>query len=251
MNRRQFSLQLVESLASYSLLHTLFTREVFSREVAAYTNTWVRQLQEMALDLTNGKITQRMWQDNMEALFNQISLQELLAAVDFEKLLASYEYPELGVNAQRTRFPGLDDVPQTLIFGSKVFGMKKNRAIIPHGHRNMVSCHYVLKGDFHLRHYDKVEEDETHMLIAPTIDEMVTVGSHSSISDEKNNIHWLKAETDVAFTFDVIVSHLNGKPFEVDNIDPYAAEEVSGGLIRARKLDVQEALEKYGHDTHH
>ena len=251
MNRRQFSKRLIDTIASYALLETLFTRETLSKDVLTYTSQWVKQLKEMALDLRKGNITQLMWQESIKTLFDQISLEELLAAIDFEKLLASYEYPDLGAEVKRTYFPGLDDVPEKLLFGSKIFGMKKDRAIIPHGHRNMVSCHYVLRGEFHLRHYDKVEENDTHMIIAPTIDEVVTVGNHSSISDERNNIHWLKANTDVAFTFDVIVSDLNGKQWEVDNIDPYEAEAISGNLIRAKKLDVQDALEKYGHDTHH
>lgn len=251
MDRRRFSKHMIETIASYSLLSTLFIREAFSADVMNYTSQWVKQLKEMALDLKKGTITQAMWQENIKTLFDQISLEELLAAVEFDKLLASYAYPDLGVAVRRTRFPGLDDVPERLQFGSKIFGMKKNRAIIPHGHKNMVSCHYVLKGELHLRHYDKVEEDDTHMIIAPTIDEVATVGSHSSISDAKNNIHWLRAQTDVAFTYDVIVSDLNGKPYEVDNIDPYEAEHVSGNMIRAKKLDVQTALEKYGHDTHH
>ena len=229
----------------------LFTTDVLSKDAQDYTQHWVFQLKEMALDLRKGRITPLMWQENIKVLFNQISLEELLAAVEFEKLLTNYEYPNLGVSVRRTRFPGLDEVPDKLLFGSKIFGMKKNRAIIPHGHKNMVSCHYVLKGELHLRHFDKIEEDDTHMIIAPTVDEMAQVGSHSSISDEKNNIHWLKAETEVAFTYDVIVSDLNGVPYEVDNIDPYEAEKVNGNLIRAKKLDVQTALEKYGHDMHH
>ena len=242
---------LIETLATYSLVRTLFTTDVLSRDVQDYTNNWVKQLKEMAVDLQEGRITQLMWQESIKLLFDQISLEELLAAVEFEKLLAVYEYPDLGVAVKNTRFPGLSDVPDKLLFGSKIFGMKKNRAIIPHGHKNMVSCHYVLKGDLHLRHFDKVEEDETHMIIAPTIDEIARVGSHSSISDDKNNIHWLKAETEVAFTYDVIVTNLNGVPYEVNNIDPDEAEIVSGNMIRAKKLDVQTALEKYGHDMHH
>src|SRR5262249_35459125 len=145
-------------------------------------------------------------------------------------------------------FPRLEGLPENLSYFSKVFGMKQDRAIIPHGHRNMVSCHLVLMGQLHLRHYAKVEEDKTHMMIRPTVDQKAGVGSHSSISDERNNVHWLKALTPTAYTFDVIVLDLNGKPWDVDNIDPYGAEKVSGGLLRVRKLSVAEGLRKYGYD---
>ena len=89
--------------------------------------------------------------------------------------------------------------------------MRRDRAIIPHGHKNMVSCHYVLKGEFRLKQYDKVDETDNHMIIAPTIDEVARVGSHSSISDEKNNVHWLRATTETAFTFDVHRARRQGK----------------------------------------
>ena len=102
-----------------------------------------------------------------------------------------------------------------------------------------------------LRHYEKIEEDGTHMVIEPTVDHLARVGSHSSISDEKNNIHWLRATTDTAFTYDVLIVDLKGEKYEIDNIDPYGAEKIAGNQLRVRKLPVEEALKKYGHDSHH
>ena len=251
MDRRTFTRSFIETVASFSLFQTVFSTNALSNAISVATSNWVKQLNEMSLDLKNGTITPLMWQENLEKLFNLLPPEELMAAINFEQLVAGFEYPDLGVHTKRSNFPGLTDIPDNLAFTRKVFGMKKNRAIIPHGHRNMASCHYVLKGEFLLKHYDKIEEDETHMIIMPTIEEVGKVGSHSSISDEKNNIHWLRATTDVAFTFDVIVVDLGGAKWEVDNIDPYEAETINGNLIRAPKLDVEEALEKYGHEMHH
>jgi hypothetical protein len=155
------------------------------------------------------------------------------------------------VKTKWVTLPRLEGLPEKLAFYGKVFGMRKDRAIIPHGHRNMVSCHYVLQGEVWLRHYQKIEEDAAHMVIEPTIDQRGGVGSHSSISDERNNVHWLRATTDTAYTYDVLVVDLAGKKWEVDNIDPDGAEKVSGNRLRVRKLGLDEALQKYGHDTHH
>ena len=166
-------------------------------------------------------------------------------------MVRGFDYPNLGVTTERVRFPALDGLPERLAFHSKVFGMRRDRAIIPHGHRNMVSCHYVLQGDLHLRHFDKVEEDATHMVIEPTVDMVARPGSYSSISDERNNVHWLRAQSETAHTFDVIVLDVGGEEWEVDNIDPYAAEHLGEGRLRAPKLDVAAALEKYGLDAHH
>src|ERR1700760_305333 len=175
----------------------------------------------------------------------------MLAAIDFDRLTHAFDYPDLGVNTRPVEFPRLAGIPADPLFFPKVFGMRRGRADIPHGHKNMVSSHYVLKGEFRLRQYDKVEETDTHMVIAPTIDEVARVGSHSSISDDKGNVHWLLATTETAFTFDVIVLDLKGKPWDVENVDADGAERVSGNLLRVRKLPVEEALRKYGHDDHH
>lgn len=251
MNRRELIKSLLGTVASYSLLETLFTHDAFAGAVKPVTDSWVRDLNTMSLDLKSGRIAPTLWQAKVKELYDRIEPAELLAAIDFDKLTAHFDYPDLGVNTRQVRFPRLAGLPEDLAFYSKVFGMRRDRAIIPHGHRNMVSCHYVLKGELLLKQYDKVDETDTHMVIAPTIDEVAHTGSHSSISDEKDNVHWLRATTETAFTFDVLVLDLKGKPADVDNIDPDGAEKISGNLLRVRKLGVDEALRKYGHETHH
>lgn len=251
MNRREFGQSLVNAIASYALLQTLFTREAFAQPVRPLTDRWVHDLQAMAMDLKSGSITPRMWQSQIHNLFERVPFEDLLAHIDFERLTRNFNYPDLGVSTKKVTFPALEGLPENLAFHSKIFGMQRDRAIIPHGHRNMVSCHYVLKGALHLRHYDKVEEDETHMVITPTVDEVVGTGTYSSISDEHHNVHWLRARSETAFTFDVLVLDLDGRQWDVDNIDPYEATSIGNGLIRAPKLDVETALKKYGHDSHH
>jgi hypothetical protein len=221
------------------------------RGVKFFSDHWVRDLDTMSRDLRSARIAPALWQAKAKELYDRIEPVELLAAIDFDKLTAGFDYPDLGVNTRPVQFPRLDGIPEDLAFYSKVFGMRRDRAIIPHGHKNMVSCHYVLKGEFLLKQYDKVDETDSHMIIAPTIDEVARAGSHSSISDEKNNVHWLRATTETAFTFDVLVLDLEGESADIKNIDPYDAEKISGNLLRVKKLKVDEALRKYGHDTHH
>ena len=251
MNRRDFSKTLIGSIASYALFRTLVTADAFADSVKPETDRWIRDLHEMSLDLMQSTITPGQWQAKIDELYSRVPLEDLLARIEFAKLSQGFELPDRGVNTKWVTFPKLDGLPQNLAFYGKVFGMRKDRAIIPHGHRNMVSCHYVLQGELRLRHYDKIEEDGTSMVIEQTVDQLARVGSHSSISEEKNNIHWLTATTDTAFTYDVLVVDLGGQKWDVDNIDPYAAEKVAGGRLRVRKLSVDDALAKYGLDTHH
>ena len=251
MDRRTFSKTLLEAVSSYALLKTLVASDAFAQPIRPLTDRWVRALHEMAMDLKAGHLTPRQWQTQIEALYQRVPLEDLVRLIDFDRLTRGFALPDLGVNTKRAAFPTLDGLPERLAFHSKVFGMRRDRAIIPHGHRNMASCHYVLQGTLHLRHYDKIAEDHTHMVIAPTIDETATPGSFSSISDDHHNVHWLRAETETAFTFDVIVLDLHGAQWEVHNIDPYDAEKLGNGRLRAPKLDVETALKKYGHDSHH
>jgi hypothetical protein len=251
MNRRELIKSLLGTVASYSLLETLFTRDALAGPVRPAAAVWVRDLNEMTRDLKGARITPVQWQAKVKELFDRIEPAEMLAAIDFDRLTHAFDFPDRGVNTRPVEFPRLAGIPEDLIFYRKVFGMRRDRAIIPHGHKNMVSSHYVLKGEFRLRQYDKVEETDTHMVIAPTIDEVARVGSHSSISDDKDNVHWLRATTETAFTFDVIVLDLKGKPWDVENVDPEGAEKVSGNLLRVRKLPVEEALRKYGREDHH
>lgn len=157
MNRREFTKTLVEAIASYALFQTLFTRDAFSQEVRPITDRWVRNLHEMATDLKSGRITPRVWQDQIDALYRQVDFSDLVRKIDFHRLIQGFEYPDLGVNTRPVQFPHLEGLPENLGFHSKVFGMRRDRAIIPHGHRNMVSCHYVLQGKLHLRHYNALK----------------------------------------------------------------------------------------------
>jgi len=246
MNRRELSESLISGIASYALLRTLFQRQAFAASIKPLADPWLHGLHEMSRDLRGGALTPGEWQIKVNELFDRVSLEALLTRIDFERLVTGLELPDRGVNTRDVIFPELQGLPARLAFHSKVFGMKKDRAVIPHGHRNMVSCHYVLRGAFRLRQYNRVADDSTHLIIEPTIDQRALVGSHSAISDERNNVHWLIALTDESFTYDVLVTNLGDRKTEINNIDPDGAEKVAGNRLRARKLSVDEALGKYG-----
>ncbi|MEM7367384.1 MAG: hypothetical protein AAF587_02215 [Bacteroidota bacterium] len=246
LTRRGFNQQMMSHILAFSFWETVLLQDMIANPLKPITDRWANQLNEMCSDLRTNTLSPSQWQDQLEELFQQLAFEEVLRMIDFDRLSKGFVYPDLGVNTKVVRFPKLAGLPDRLAFYPKIFGMKKDRAIIPHGHKNMASAHLVIKGEFALKHYDKVREEANHLIIRPSIDKVLTVGEASSISDEKDNIHWFRATSDVAFTFDVIVLDLNDRQYEIDNIDPYAAENLSGGLLRAPKLDVQEALRKYG-----
>jgi hypothetical protein len=251
MDRRAFSKELLTSVTSFALIDTLLSSNAVASAAKPITNHWAMRLNAYCADLRKQSLTVTEWQTNVETLFDEIPLKDLLKFIDFTNLSKGFEFPDLGVNTRPVKFPKLEGLPEKTVFLKKLFGMKKDRAIIPHGHVNMASAHLIIKGEMHLRHYEKIRQEEQTLLIKPSIDKIAKVGENSSISDEKDNVHWFIANTDTAFTFDVIMLDLKAKPYDIYNLDMYKKQKLSNGTLRVPILDVETALKKYGNDSHH
>lgn len=249
MHRREFTKGMLATITSIAFLDTLFAQRLFASPVKSIAEAWLKDVHTICADLRTAKLSPMQWQTEIDRLHRKLPLEDLIKLIDFEKAVENFEYPDLGVVTANTPLPKLEGVEKYSFIG-RIFGMQQERAIIPHGHKNMTSCHRVLKGSFLLRQYDRLHDDGDYMTIRQTIEEKARPGSFSSISDDKNNIHWLVAETPRAFTFDVIVADWNDQPTEIDNIDIYEATKTGAGDLRVKKLRVQEALQKYG-KTHH
>lgn len=68
----------------------------------------------------------------------------------------------------------------------------------------------------------------------------------SSISDDRDNVHWFVAETGPSYAFDVIMLDLAGKQYDIHNLDMDNAVELPGGELEVPVIGVEEALSKYG-----
>lgn len=249
MHRRQFTRQMLITITGVAFLNTLFRQQLFAAPVRSISDNWLKDVNEMCSDLRTAKLSPAQWQTEIDRLHGRLPLEDLLQLIDFERAVAGFEYPDLGVVTANTRLPEIAGIGEYSFIG-RIFGMQQDRAIIPHGHRNMTSCHRVLKGSLLLRQYDRLRDEGDCMFIRQTVEEKALPGSFSSISDDKNNIHWLVAETPRAFTFDVIVADYNKKPTEIDNIDIDGGTKTSEGYLRVRKLGVREALARYGKSHH-
>jgi hypothetical protein len=108
--------------------------------------------------------------------------------------------------------------------------------------------HFMLAGKARVRHFDRVESTDTHMLIRATSDAVAGPGDVSSISDDRNNIHWFQGLTEYVFMFNIGVYQINSSaPFgERDYVDPLGAEPAANGTLRAARMGRSEAYAKYG-----
>ncbi len=251
MDRNEFTRHLLATVTSFSLFETLQYCEAYSSPIRPIMGNWVKSLNEYCADLKKSTISPSEWQSKVEELYATIDLDEVIDNIEFNKLYRAFSYPDLGVGTKPVKFPSFTGIPDKTVFIKKIFGMKKDRAIIPHGHSNMASAHLIIKGKFYMRHYDKIHQEDKHLIIQPTVDKQVKKGDYSTISDDHDNIHWFIATSDTAFTFDVIMLDLNGQPYDIHNIDIYKQESLHNGTIRVPEIDVEAGLKKYGKISHH
>src|SRR5580765_3970392 len=159
----------------------------------------LRKLQELSRALARREIQPLQWQRGAAQVCDGIDLQELCRAADFERVVSRLPLLPRGTSAESIRL--LDGQA----FTPKIFAMGKGRAIIPHGHVNMVSQHLVLQGEMRGRHYQRVRDEPGHLTVRPTIDKAFRQGDFSSISDQRDNVHWFIATSERAYTLDAIV----------------------------------------------
>jgi hypothetical protein len=246
VSRRQFTVAALGTLLTTSLLESLFARDLVPDGVQPETERWLKQVNQLCADVKGQKLKQADWQTQLEALFTKVELKELLALVDFERVTKKVEFQEQGERALPFELPKVEGLAP--VFGKQIFALKKGQSVVPHGHNNMATAFYVLKGEFHGRHFDRVDDDKNHMFITPTIDRKFAVGETSTISDEKNNVHWFTALSETAFIFNLHVLDIvpgSKKPTERVYVDPNG-EKQEGGRIRARILKAEEAYQLYG-----
>ena len=177
--------------------------------------------------------------------YDPVAKQDVLKFIDFDKLTKDIKLQDRGELSLRPTLPKVEGLPTGLVFGNQVFALNKDRSVVPHGHDNMATAFIILKGDFHGRHYDRLEDDKTHLIIRPTIDGKFGPGSYSTVSDIKDNVHWFQATTDGSFIFNIHVMSVKPGATGRIYIDPNG-EKLSGGRIKARRINHAEANKLYG-----
>lgn len=206
---------------------------------------WLRRSDELSELLRTGQTSVEEWRSGLNAVFHRLDLSELLADIDLDRLAATIGFARRGVSTLRVRLP-YQDRPVHLV--PKLFAIGAGRAIIPHGHANMVSGHLLLRGGMHLRTWDQVERNAGGLVVRPRRDTIIEPGAFSSIGTGAENVHWLVALSD-AFTLDLIVTGLDSEAderFAIFNLDMNRAEHLKGDLFHAPHMPVDQALAVYG-----
>lgn len=134
----------------------------------------------------------------------------------------------------------------------RVFGMRKAGSIIPHVHNNMVSSHLCISGSFHARTHDRIKDLNDAIVLKPTMNGKLKRGKIISMSDMRNNQHWLIAREDRSMTLDVGIVKIpqsweygqKANEYNMIYVDPTEKPQ-SNGTIIAPILTWEKAAKKF------
>jgi hypothetical protein len=245
--RREFHAKLIGSAITFALVDMLWSRDLLADGAKPTIGKWFAELAQMTGDLKGQKLTDLQFQAKMEDLYKRVDLKELAALVKLDEI-EKKALPESGASNVGFDLSKVEGLPASVGFGKQIFGCKKGRSIVPHGHANMCTGFIVLKGKWHGRHYDRLESKSDHYVIKPTIDRTFGPGELSTISDHKDNIHWFQAESDAGYIFNVHVIGYDKTIKEAGGrlyLD-VEGEKLAGGLIKAPKMSSAECHRKFG-----
>jgi hypothetical protein len=247
-SRRTFLETGVSAALTIGLLDLLYATESVPPFLGPILERFLRDLHGRCDELRGGALPATVWQREVAALLERAPLADLLRLIDFEDMMKRVVLPDDRATTRDPVFPPLEGLPARASHIRRVFLLRKDRAIVPHGHRNMASGHLVIHGRLRVRHFERLRDEPTHLWLRPTIDRESRPGSASTVSDQKDNVHWLVATSEVAATFDVIVPDLDpGRPTEfMDFVDPRRGEPRGDGTIRAPRLGPEEVFARYG-----
>jgi hypothetical protein len=248
LSRRIFVEQMLGSLLTFSLVKSLSTVDVLGHKIEPIVRKWLIEMEAVTEQLRLGKVKTIEWQDQIEALLSRVDMKDLLAAVDYDRLSKVAVFPEDHESAEDIDFSSNSGLPKELSFAPYFYAMKRGTAIVPHAHRNMTSMHMMLTGQAHCRQFERVAAEKQFVTIKPTTDSSIEVGTVTTVSDQRDNVHWFKALSEPVFMFNIGVFGVDrSKKFSGrDYIDPLGGEKIGGGLIKARRLEVKEAYRLYG-----
>jgi hypothetical protein len=209
--------------------------------------TWIEMQQEMARALKQGDLSPQNWMVEVERLAKQIDVQQLMSEVNASKVTA-VALPVTNDPIKRSvRFIDATGAPRRLGYASALFDFSPTNVITPHGHKHMVSAHLIVSGRLRVRNFDRISDRTDAMQIRPTRDYVASTGSISTMSSERDNVHWFVPVGGPAQTFDTIISGLDdGQPdYDIVAIDPAGGKRMQDGTIWAKFMDFEAASAKY------
>ncbi|HEY1632240.1 MAG TPA: hypothetical protein VGF56_13065 [Rhizomicrobium sp.] len=214
---------------------------------------WARHVVALNRGLAAGEVGLSYWQDHIAALNTALPVDEIVRYLDIDRLTAHFTYPTRLAQTADIHFPSAVDVKGVARpWFLRVFAMREGGAVIPHAHNNMVSAHLVVHGNFHARTFDRVSDEKHALLLRRSQDRLLSPGEIITMSDDRDNAHWLTAQRNRSMTFDIGVVNISdtrqylvpANEYSMIYVDPTRRPE-SNGLIRAPVITFEQAAKKF------
>ncbi|HEX3674505.1 MAG TPA: hypothetical protein VHU87_09555 [Rhizomicrobium sp.] len=214
---------------------------------------WARKVVALNRGLAAGEIGLSFWQDRIAALNTSVPVGEVVRYLDIDRLTAHFTYPGELAQTADLHFPKAIDVAGVARpWFLRVLAMREGGAVIPHAHNNMVSAHLVVRGNFHARTYDRIHDEPGALAIRPSQNSLLSPGEIITMSDDRDNAHWLVAQRNRSMAFDIGMTGISktrtyktaANEHSMIYIDP-AHKLDRDGLIRAPVLTFDQAAKKF------
>jgi hypothetical protein len=221
----------------------------FRSPAAAEAERWARGMQALARDLRLGRLDAAAWQQAVTRFSRTIAAGDLLAWFDLSRLAARCRSFGPGEHRIAVGLPGRKADPAP---AAELALLTAGRAIPPHGHNNLASGHFVLRGTGRVRRYDRIADEPGAVVLQLAGDDPLESGACFTGSDFGSNVHWLSAGAASLVLLDLTVAvpgppgfrHPSGRDGRL-YLDPSGRTDETG-LIRAPLLDAPAAVARFG-----
>lgn len=253
MEKPLFRRDVLSLIGNILLLASISNKEAWAGGRPKIMDDWLGQIIGLKEDLIAGRINVLQWQSKIEKLNSSFNVGDIYSYLDIENITKKFTYSNNLADMADPILPreiiGEKGMKQWFV---RVFGMRKGGAIIPHVHNNMVSSHLCISGSFHARTHDRIKDLEDAVVLKTTMNGTMKKGKIISMSDMRNNQHWLIAKEDRSMTLDVGIVRLpasweygqKANEYNMIYIDP-AEKPQRDGTIIAPILTWEKAAKKF------
>jgi len=167
---------------------------------------WWRAFARLCVNARAGSVAPTAWQADVEAVFREVSAPWLMASLPTARFEAGARAgPRRGPRVAELAAPTGLAAREGAAFRRRLFALGAGRAVAPHGHTSLASAFVLLRGSVRVTHFDRRPGGAGASIVTPTIDREFAPGDGSTVSDERDNVHWLRAGEAPALLLNVSV----------------------------------------------
>src|SRR5437660_11472166 len=94
LSRRTFTGNMLGSLLTFSLVKNLDRVDVLANTVKTMVRKWLIEMEHVTQELRRGKLKAIEWQSQIESILSRVDLNDLLLAIDYDRLAKTAVFPE-------------------------------------------------------------------------------------------------------------------------------------------------------------